>query len=505
MGKGGRMPFDHASNSSWEDEPSDMPVAIGDVLDGKYKIVRVLGKGGMGVVMAAEHVQLGHRVALKFLSRAGARNPETLARFALEAKAAAMMRSEHATRILDIGRLGNGEPYMVLEMLEGCDLGALVTRHGPLAIADAVTYVLEACEAIAEAHALGIVHRDLKPDNLFLATRPDGTQIVKVLDFGISKFSWPMNDYHGRGPALTTTSAVIGSPMYMSPEQLKSTRDVDHRTDIWSIGVAFYELVSGQPPFPWRSMAELSAAILKDTPQPLSARIRAVPAALDNVILRCLEKNPGDRFDNIAELAWALAPFGGPHAMRSAERATELLARAVSTQRNRSADTLSKRQQMGTQSDPARNILDKIIALPLRATLPAEEADMSKPFRLRTYSLALNTLRELPIAAVVVFALFAVVSSIWRLQWLDPQPSLIEARTGIADMAALVLASTTMPSEAIKPRAALSAPDAQRSATDTIDAPNPNIGRAKSAPAPINRETTGPVRPSRPNPFADRE
>ncbi len=499
------MPFDQASNSSWEDEPSDIPVAIGDILDGKYKIVRVLGKGGMGVVIAAEHVQLGHRVALKFLSRAGARNQETLARFALEAKAAAMMRSEHATRILDIGRLDNKEPYMVLEMLEGCDLGALVTKHGPLSITDAVTYVLEACEAIAEAHALGIVHRDLKPDNLFLATRPDGTKIVKVLDFGISKFSWASDDQHGRVPALTTTSAIIGSPMYMSPEQLKSTRDVDHRTDIWSIGVAFYELVSGQPPFPWRSMAELSAAILKDPPEPLGSRIRGVPPELDNVVSRCLEKNPDDRFDNIAELAWALAPFGGPHAIRSAERATELLARAVATQRRRSTDARSKRQQMVTQSDATGGILGKIIALPLGTTHSAEVADTSKQFRLRTYSVTLPSLQGLTIAIVCVFALLAVLSSILRLRVLDPPPNLIEARRGIADIAAMALAASALPCDKAEPRCTSSTPDSQQPATDTPVPADANLGAIKPAPAAINPEITSPARPLRTNPFADRE
>lgn len=498
------MSVDHASNSSWEDEPSDLPVAIGHVLDGKYKIVRVLGKGGMGVVMAAVHVQLGHAVALKFLSRAGARNQETLARFALEAKAVAMMRSEHATRILDIGRLGNGEPYMVLEMLEGCDLGALVTRRGPLAITDAVTYVLEACEAIAEAHALGIVHRDLKPDNLFLAKRPDGTQIIKVLDFGISKFSSMIDDQRGR--ALTTTSAVIGSPMYMSPEQLKSTRDVDHRTDIWSLGVAFYELVSGQAPFPWRSMAELSAAILKDSPQPLRTHIGAVPPELDNAILRCLEKNPGDRFDNVAELAWALAPFGGPLAIRSAERATELLARSVDTQRKSSADALAKRQRMDTQSDPMLGAHRKVITMPLQTTRPADEADRSKRFRIRIYSLALLTLRELPIAVVFVFAFVAVGSSLLRLQLLDPPPDLIEARRGIAGMATVALTSNRMPNDTIKPGTVLSTPDSRQPATNTPEAHDANvIGTAKPPPTRLNRETTSPARPLRSNPFADRE
>jgi len=491
------MPIDHASNSSWEDEQSDMPVAIGDVLDGKYRIVRVLGKGGMGVVVAAVHVELGHRIALKFLSRAGARNEETLARFALEAKAAAMMRTEHATRILDIGRLPSGEPYMVLELLEGCDLGALVTRRGPLPIVDAVTYVLEACEAIAEAHSLGIVHRDLKPDNLFLVTRPDGTQIVKVLDFGISKFSSLAQDKDA--PALTTTSAIIGSPMYMSPEQLKSTRDVDHRTDIWSIAVTLYELISGQLPFPWRSMAELSAAILKDPPVPLSSRVRAVPAELDQIISRCLEKNPGDRFDNIAELAWALAPFGGPLAVRSAERASELLARAPVVPSKRSGSRLSKRNQLEPKNDVAIVPSGRVKASPMAPTRPAGGTSTTKPFQPMLDAFPSPALRGLPIAAIFLGMLVAVGSSLYVRPWLRSSTHVLEAHRGIANAMAIV---------PVVPRDTAARGSSVSGAAETPLAPKTNSNKP---PTPrFNREPSevvspGPAQAPRPNPFDDRE
>ncbi|HVK63183.1 MAG TPA: protein kinase [Polyangium sp.] len=334
VGRGGRMQVERRSDSSWEDEPSGLPVAIGDVLDGKYRVLRVLGKGGMGVIVAAVHMELGHRVALKFLLKSAMQNEEVVARFAREARAAAMIQNEHATRVLDIGRLPSGQPYMVLELLEGSDLGAHVARNGPLPIEDAVTYVLEACEAIAEAHSLGIVHRDLKPDNLFLARRPDGSRTVKVLDFGISKLSVDNETSPERGAPLTTTSAVIGSPMYMSPEQLRATRDADPRSDIWSIGVTLYELIAGEGPFPWQSLPELCAAILKDPPTPLRARLPDAPPELDAALLRCLQKNPGDRYANIAELAVTLAPFGKPGAIASSERAVRLLARGTSAERS---------------------------------------------------------------------------------------------------------------------------------------------------------------------------
>ncbi|MBK9260386.1 MAG: serine/threonine protein kinase [Polyangiaceae bacterium] len=504
------MPVDHASNSSWEDESPALPVAIGDVLDGKYKIIRVLGRGGMGVVMAAVHVQLGHRIALKFLSRSGAKNEETLARFALEARAAAMIRSEHATRILDIGRLEGGEPYMVLEMLEGSDLGAHVTRRGALSIADAVTYVLEACEAIAEAHSLGIVHRDLKPDNLFLATRPDGTQIVKVLDFGISKFSSLANDKLGMGPVLTTTSAVIGSPMYMSPEQLRSTRNVDHRSDIWSIAVTLYELISGQIPFPWQSMAELSAAILKDAPVPLSDRIRAVPPELDAVMARCLEKNPDDRYANIAELAWALVPFGHPRAVHSAERATELLARAASK-----AKTTASAQRRADPDDTTL-VAHKVVAVPMGATRPAAGTSTTKQFNQLAVSLPMHALRGLPIAVIAMFVVIVGVTSLELRSRLAPKTHVLEARRGIASAMATHSFATITPIGANAAPAPVTSTDTSTDTAQPLPAAS-SVPKTKAAarkqpsqvrivrePAP-EAPKRAPTPVWRRNPFADRE
>lgn len=507
------MSVDSTSNSSWEDEPSELPVAIGDVLDGKYKIVRVLGKGGMGVVMAAVHVQLGHRVALKFLTRAGARNEESLARFALEAKAAALMRSEHATRILDIGRLPRGEPYMVLEMLEGADLGALVTKRGPMPMTNAVTHVLEACEALAEAHALGIVHRDLKPDNLFLATRPDGTQIIKVLDFGISKFSSRLDEKLGKVPPLTTTTAILGSPVYMSPEQLKSTRDVDHRTDIWSIGVVLYELMAGQPPFPWRNMAELSAAILKDHPEPLSDLVPSIPPEFDRVLLRCLEKNPNDRYDNIAELAWALVPFGGPLAIHSAERASELLAQAARQQALPSASTngADKQPDMKTRSADSDGNSPKFVGLPLSATQPAEETATTKELRALQLSLISPTLRGVTTAVFVVLLLLAVTANKFLRPADHTSNDVGDARRGIANALSLAMLRHA-PLRADKP-ATTSKPHAPAPSAVSIPTnvpPSKPITSAGSTAQEIGKPprfhvSRNPQRPTRPNPYADRE
>ena len=268
---------------------NDLPVAVGDVLADKYRVERVLGAGGMGIVVAAEHLQLGQRVAVKFLLPEACEDPVTLGRFLREARAAASIRSEHVARVIDVGTLPTGEPYLVMEYLAGSDLSDELSKQGPLPIAAAVDYVLQACEALAEAHALGIVHRDLKPANLFLTKRADGSPVVKVLDFGISKSQSPAGE--AKQAAMTSTRAVMGSPLYMSPEQLKSTRDVDARTDIWSLGVILHELIGGKPPFHAETLSGLVIQIANEPPLPLRGMRPEVPEELEAVIQRCLCKD----------------------------------------------------------------------------------------------------------------------------------------------------------------------------------------------------------------------
>ncbi len=294
----------------------------GQILAGKFRIERILGQGGMGVVVAATHIQLDERVALKFLLPEALANPEAVARFAREARAAVKIKSEHVARVSDVGTLESGSPYMVMEYLDGQDLADWVRSAGAMRPVDAVEFVLQACEAIAEAHALGIVHRDLKPANLFVTTRVDGTPCVKVLDFGISKLTTPGST---SDMGMTRTSTVMGSPLYMSPEQMSSTRSVDARTDIWALGIILYEVLSGRVPFEAETMPQLCGMILQDPPRPLRELRPDVPPGLEAVILRCLEKNRDARFSSVAELAAALAPFGSPGAQRSAERIARVL------------------------------------------------------------------------------------------------------------------------------------------------------------------------------------
>ncbi len=273
----------------------------------------------MGVVVEAMHEELDQRVAIKLMAEHAASNTEWAARFAREARAAARIRSEHVVRVFDVGKLDTGQPYMVMELLEGEDLGAVLDR-GKLEVHVAVDYVLQACEALAEAHAGGIVHRDLKPANLFVTSKSDGSACVKVLDFGISKVTGDM-----RGVTVTNTSAIVGSPLYMSPEQMKASKNVDARTDIWSLGIILHQLVTGKPPFDGETAPELCALVLTAPPSRLSAMLAGAPQSLEDVVLKCLEKDPAKRYKDVGELAAALAPLATGSAKLSPDRIARIL------------------------------------------------------------------------------------------------------------------------------------------------------------------------------------
>lgn len=278
----------------------------GDVLAGKYRMEDVVGAGAMGVVVRAWHIELEQPVAVKFLYPEYARNADGAERFRREARAAAKIKNQHVTRVLDVGTLeGKNVPYIVMEYLEGHDLAREIRELGPVQVAVAVRYIMQACEAVAEAHERGIVHRDLKPANLFVAERAHGERMIKVLDFGISKVN-------GTGGAqqfsLTDTATLMGSPAYMSPEQLESSRNVDGRADIWSLGVILHELIMGQVPFTGEGVPQLVRSILSGTRSSLVERDPSL-AGLEAVVARCLCQERAQRFESITDLQDALRPF----------------------------------------------------------------------------------------------------------------------------------------------------------------------------------------------------
>ncbi|HZO12010.1 MAG TPA: serine/threonine-protein kinase, partial [Polyangiaceae bacterium] len=305
-----------AAASQWQELLGDW-ARPGEVVDGKYRLDRIIGTGGMGVVIEAWHVRFDEQVALKVLLPDAAANEETRLRFEREARAAFKIKSEHVARVLDVGTLSQGAPFMVMEYLDGQDLADLLGKGHRFEIRDAVDHTLQACAGVAAAHAIGIVHRDLKPENLFLVNQRDGTPCIKVLDFGISKVTGASGV---RMRALTSGSVTMGTPHYMAPEQWQSARDVTFAADLWALGVILFELLSGKTPFQARELGELCAAVLKTQPNSLRELRPEVPVALEAAVMRCLEKDTAQRFGGAAELARALVPFASSRGRSSARR-----------------------------------------------------------------------------------------------------------------------------------------------------------------------------------------
>jgi serine/threonine-protein kinase len=285
-----------------------LPLAPGDLVAGKYQVDRVLGVGGMGAVFSAVDHETGERVAIKCLLPTYCENVDVITRFLREGRATMRLTSEHIARVSATGALDSGVPYIVMEHLDGRDLRSVVKHSGPLPVHEAAAYVSQVCAALAEAHALGIVHRDLKPANLFLTRRPNGTALIKVLDFGIAKYTSP--SLLGDQVEMTRTQTILGSRAYMSPEQMLRPKEVDARADIWSLGVILYFFVTGKNPFASDTTEAMIMRIIQGTPEPLTALVPGLPPAFEAVVLRCLAKAREARFSNVTELARALAPFG---------------------------------------------------------------------------------------------------------------------------------------------------------------------------------------------------
>ena len=332
--------------------PRGLPPAplAGDEVSGKYRLLRRIGEGGMGLVFEATHTRLRQGVAIKFLRSDALLLPDAVDRFEREARISSRIGGPHVVRALDVDTDDVGRPYLVMELLRGRDLEAEIQARGPLPVADAVGLILQACTAVAAAHAAGVIHRDLKPSNLFLADE-GGRRVLKVLDFGVSKSA------RDAEPAATSVSTILGTPLYMSPEQVRSSKDVDARTDVWSLGVVLYELIVGTPPFRGSTTAAVAAIVAGATPSLRDVRPE-VSVELERVIATALSKNAADRFPTVEALSAALVPFVSPHELeaslslrpsrRAAYVARKTIARAPSNPRASSALDLL---EMPTASD----------------------------------------------------------------------------------------------------------------------------------------------------------
>jgi len=291
-------------------------IGPGTIVGGKYRVDGFLGTGGMGVVLSATHLELDAPVAIKIVRDDFAANEAIVSRLLFEARAVARMQSAHVVRVLDVARLPNGAPYIVMEKLRGGDLASLLAERKSIPIPETVGYLLQACEGLIEAHSLGIVHRDLKPENLFLAATPEGI-VLKILDFGISK-DLGSSIREGSRTTLTKGGAAIGSPSYMAPEQIRAAPNLDARADIWSLGTILFELLTGRCPFEAETVPLMYQKVLTEEAPSLLDVMPGAPSELNTIIQLCLQKNPDDRFQTVGELATAL---------RGAVRRPEIVAR----------------------------------------------------------------------------------------------------------------------------------------------------------------------------------
>ncbi len=466
----------------------------GDLLAGKYRVEQVLGAGGMGYVVAALHEQLGQRVAVKLLVPELCENEDSVTRFLREARAAVRIQSEHVARVLDVGELTNGSPYMVMEFLSGRDLADELDLPGQLDVPTAIDYLLQASEAVAEAHSMGLIHRDLKPANLFLTHRPDGSPLVKVLDFGISKAINVDDSALEPAPSLTATHSLLGSPAYMSPEQIRRPKSVDTRTDIWSLGSILWELLTRDPPFTAESPLALLAAVVSDPLPDIRDKRPDVSPELAVVIAKCLEKNPDNRYQTVAELADALAPFA-PRSQPSISRISGILRsvslRPVSADKSPSSERTLQSPGTGNPitgnpvSGDQPTEIDRV-----RVVTPAPAARSEKNTRTdweATLSLVRRSRRRVVIATAVVFGAAVALLAIWQTRpgvSLEPTPDVSAQKPTSATQAVSEVApSVTAPVSAAP--VASSAPNAPSAAAPPPSAsPVKVTSKPKSAPSP---------------------
>jgi serine/threonine protein kinase len=469
---------------SIDPQPLSVPFSQGDVIAGKYEVVGLLGSGGVAYVISALHLELGEMVALKFLRPESLAYEDVVARFASEARAVARIKSEHVAHVFDVGTLPDGAPFIVMEHLEGRDLADVLAEKRRVPVKVAVDYVLQACEALACAHALGIVHRDIKPENLFLSQQAGSVEVVKVLDFGISKNALGNPAAGGRESAKTMLP--MGTPGYMSPEQIRACGAVDARTDIWALGCVLSELITGTSAFEAPTQVQLGAAILERDPVPLRQKVAEVSPQLEALVLRCLAKDPAERFQDVAELATALYPFGPRRGRISAERCHEVLRgkSGVRIEFNSVAPPPSDDDVTSLRNPKVSGIPSPLPKLePLRTSTPATLTSMEDPTTFRPQGG-----RGIAIAAVLAVAAAVGITLGMRARTVDsPVP---RAAAGEQKAAPAPTPAAVTPTPAVRTGGPAEEPvmlakpaaSASSSAVREVEAP-----RAKSTPTRAQR------------------
>ena len=302
--------------------PREDDVKEGEILAGKYRVVRVVGSGGMGVVVQVVPVDGEGKLALKFLRPSVARDPVAAKRFVREAEAARRVESPHVVTIADVGELDSGSPYLVMEYLEGSTLDARLAAGKRLPLEEACDLALQVALGLAAAHATGVIHRDIKPANLYLTAVSEGGETLKIVDFGVSKI---LDPEHADGQNLTRTQTALGSPLYMSPEQMRSARTADFRADQWSLGAVLYRMVTGHLPFNAESLPRVCVRVLTGDFEPVVAHCPELPSDFIASVERCLRVSPAQRHGDIADFAAAIAPFAGAQGNERAARCRALL------------------------------------------------------------------------------------------------------------------------------------------------------------------------------------
>ncbi|MBN1606579.1 MAG: protein kinase [Polyangiaceae bacterium] len=423
---------------------------IGQIVGDKYRLVRLLGEGGMGRVYEAQHTTIGRRFAIKCLHSEHSRNGELVARFQREAQAAGGLENENIAAVFDLGSFADGVPYLAMEYLEGEDLGRLLARTGPLPVPRATYIILQACRGLLIAHARGIIHRDLKPENLFVCRRNDGSDLVKILDFGIAKLH--------ADAGVTRTGATMGTPAYMSLEQARGAKEVDRRTDVYALGVILYEMLSGQKPHPGESYSEILYHLFTQEAAPVETLRPNLPAGLAAVVHRAMARDPGDRYPSVMELAEALAPF--------ADRAVTPLA-APALPADASAETVASPRSLSA----------------VMASAQVSTTDLRSLRRPR---------RALTVGALVLLAAIVAIVLVVRIQG-ERQPDLSATRAAPGPSSVAPKPTSAQPEPSVVPVTSAE-PEAQPEPATSGTRPGGRPpGQPKAAGSPRSPRATGPV------------